>query len=283
MKKLIMSEIEKIIECIERNPEIKECFPENLITLLNNVDQKWTDAKLDRPFRIVFCGVFSSGKTSLINYLLDTNNLFPVGIEPVTKMVTRIRYGKQIYGLYKKDGVEYYLNADEIGQTIRGKKEFSVDDNEITVFIPAKILEDNIEIIDTPGISDEEALYPVSMAAIYKADMAVLCCCSAQLGTIDEKNLIYELDEIVSHYCMVISRYDNLNDDTEKQDVLRSAQYLMKGHGNPNNLINVDSDLVFPLNAAGDSDSVKPFITYLKKIIEDKNIRDMIQMSSKLL
>ena len=63
--------------------------------------EKWEDRMQhhgvgNMPFCIAFCGVFSSGKSSLLNALLDCGNVLPTGINPVTKIITRIRYGKSI-------------------------------------------------------------------------------------------------------------------------------------------------------------------------------------------
>lgn len=68
---------------------------EDLLAELNRVlaygREKIIQAEEERPFVIVLCGSFSTGKSSLANALLGCQ--LPTGHNPITKMVTRIRYG----------------------------------------------------------------------------------------------------------------------------------------------------------------------------------------------
>ena len=71
---------------MERNEAIKK-----LSQIKIDDEQRKTD------FTISFCGVFSSGKSSILNNLLDCADFkLPVGVFPITKVITRIRYGKTL-------------------------------------------------------------------------------------------------------------------------------------------------------------------------------------------
>lgn len=226
-----------------------------------------------KPFRIVFCGVFSSGKTSLISSLLDFDELkLPVGINPVTKMITRIRYGSTLTCSYKLSGNKIFMSPSEMKEVVQGKKKISADNNEIFITVPSKFLMGNVEIIDTPGLNDEAGeLERISRAAIYESDMAVLCCNALMLGKIIEKDLLQELENITGHFSLIITRIDNINNMESYEDIMSQAQIFMKGLGDSAKIFKGAKDFVFPVVAAGKNKHVEDFRQHIISIISNKS------------
>lgn len=198
--------------------------------------EKWEDRMQhhgvgNMPFCVAFCGVFSSGKSSLLNALLDCGNVLPTGINPVTKIITRIRYGKSIALHCIVDGNTVSVPKTDMNAVITGKKALPKGCTELIVDVPARILKNNVEFIDTPGYEDDAALEDMSRAAVLTADYIVFCCNSTMLGKQFEKQYLQELKQTHGNYCMVVNRMDCLNTDEDFENVKRTAGRLMLGCG----------------------------------------------------
>lgn len=190
--------------------------------------------KRNGPFRVVFCGVFSSGKTSLINTLLRSGGVLPTGICPITKVITHIRYGPELTCACIQDGQRRRLDAETALRVVRGECAVPGGGSEIFIEMPAEILKENVEFLDTPGFEDEMGgkLEEMTRSAVAAADFAVVCCSAAQLGKLFERGFLEETDRCTGNFCMVVSRMDHLNTEQDRQDVAKKAESLMKDRGN---------------------------------------------------
>ncbi|MDO5132791.1 MAG: dynamin family protein, partial [Eubacteriales bacterium] len=110
------SSIIGIINELYNMPGVGFLFDTEQIELYNIINRKLGNHDDCRPFCVAFCGVFSSGKTSLINELLSDAlpHTLPVGINPVTKMVIRIRYATVFCCSYYKGGICYNLSVTQL-------------------------------------------------------------------------------------------------------------------------------------------------------------------------
>lgn len=186
----------------------------------------------EKPFTVSFCGVFSSGKSSLINALLQCDFQLPTGIEPVTRTVTRIRYGAKPRIFYRKDGQEKELEEASAHEIISGGRKLPGEGGEIVLELPSELLQNNIELMDTPGYDDETAMEDISRAAVMEADLIVFCANAAMLGKEFEREYLDELRDSHGNFCLVVNRIDCLNTDEEFEDILHTARRLMSGRGN---------------------------------------------------
>ena len=187
------------------------------------------------PFRIAFCGVFSAGKSTLINTLLNSSYKLPTGVNPITTVVTRIQYGKELSCFYYYRGKRVSLDRQKTRDIIEGKTFLPEGCRDVTVLLPSEILRWNVEFLDTPGFDDDEIggeLETRTREALAEADFVVLCCSALQFGKILERELITELESVAGNFCMVVTRNDNLNTDEDAQDIARRAAWLMQGRGN---------------------------------------------------
>lgn len=158
-------------------------------------------AKQERPFCIVICGVFSSGKTSLINALLGTE--LPTGIYPVTHVVTRIRYGDMPRIVLKNLRThEEWEVSQEDAQAIIVNEERNprYGDFQICIETPSAFLRDQIEIIDTPGLNDDKGkrLDEVTKREIRQADFCIINYVCNQFATQDERAFLEEMQELTN-------------------------------------------------------------------------------------
>lgn len=236
------------------------------------------------PFRVAFCGVFSAGKSSLINSLLQCEYKLPTGVIPITKIVTRIKYGQELACFYFNEGKQEKLDKQQTLRMIRGDEILPKGCSEVMLEMPAEILKENIEFLDTPGFNDEMGgeLEYMSRRAMAEADMVVLCCSSLQLGKMLERELITELESIAGNFCMVVTRMDCLNTEEDVEEIGRKADWLMRGRGNLAMLPNATGKY-FTVVCAGKHVMLDGFDRYLKKILYNNEKRNIIRGSTDML
>lgn len=275
-EKYLLSEVLRVIDS---DDSFKALFSDGQLTKYRIIADRLSENESVRPFRVVFCGVFSSGKTSLINALLATDYQLPQGVNPVTKMVTRIRRGNSVSCAYRLNGREVSIPEHYITELIQGKKQLIFGSNELIVSLPSDMLSEKVELMDTPGFNDEAGgdLEQMTRAAIEEADMAVVCCNSLQLGKIVERDLLRELDELLGHYSLVVTRMDNLNTQEDWEAVLEQANRLMRFKGNAASVFPGEPCYVFPVAAAGAMKNIQSFAGYWKAIVNDEEIRARIR------
>ena len=275
-EKYVLSEVMRVIDGDER---CRELFSPEQLTQYRLIAERLAAHESARPFRVVFCGVFSSGKTSLINAVLDAGYSLPQGVNPVTKLVTRIRGGSGVTCAYRLNGREVPVSTHYLTELIQGKKQLVCGSNELIVTLPSEKLPPGVELIDTPGFNDEMGgeLEQMTRSAIYEADMAVVCCNSLQLGKIVERNLLQDLDSLLGHYALVVTRMDNLNTQEDWENVMAQANRLMRNRGDDAAIFPGEPCYVFPVAAAGAMQNIRSFDGYLRAILSDGDIRSRIR------
>lgn len=108
----------------------------------------------DRTYEVAVFGRVSSGKSSFLNALLGMA-LLPVGVNPITAVPTRIRYGKEVAAFLRYVNEEMKaVPLDEFRATI---SESGNPGNQRTVTralleVPSDRLSEGIVLVDTPGL-----------------------------------------------------------------------------------------------------------------------------------
>lgn len=140
--------LEKIAETqkVLSKSEVCSAFVEKLSELAGRIEKK--------EILISVFGQFKRGKSTLINSILR-EDILPVGIIPVTSVITKIFYGNKSAAVYLEDSEEplkidfqelpNYVNEQNNPENI--KKVISVE-----ISTQAEFLKDGITLVDTPGV-----------------------------------------------------------------------------------------------------------------------------------
>lgn len=112
-------------------------------------------SRLESPeYEIAFFGRVSSGKSSLLNYLLG-RDVLPVGVLPVTAVITRLRRAERA-GLLVRFEVSppAALPIEQIPQfvTEEGNPDNRRRVADVEVCLPSPRLKQGVTLIDTPGV-----------------------------------------------------------------------------------------------------------------------------------
>ena len=143
----------------------------------------------DNNLEVALFGRVSSGKSSLLNALLSTDVL-PVGINPITAVPTRLRYGPTLradvaYG----GGREETVTLEKLAQLVTEQGNTGNLHNVVraVVEVPSPRLKQGIVLVDTPGLG--------SLARRGAAEtLAYLPSCDLALLLIDAGTVLNEED-----------------------------------------------------------------------------------------
>lgn len=121
-------------------------FRNALVTLLDRLETA--------SFEIGVFGRVSSGKSSLLNFLLE-QNVLPVGVTPVTAVPLRISFGNEPEAIV--EFAESETQRVEFSQLAEFSSEQQNPSNRkdvtrIRVRVPARRLRDGVTFVDTPGL-----------------------------------------------------------------------------------------------------------------------------------
>ncbi|MFB2891454.1 dynamin family protein [Aerosakkonemataceae cyanobacterium BLCC-F50] len=129
-------------------------------------------------FRLLVLGDMKRGKSTFLNALIG-ENLLPSDVNPCTAVLTVLRYGsqKKVTVYFKDDKPakqlnfatfkqEYTIDPDEAKKLEADKKLAFPNVEYAVVEYPLPLLEKGIEIVDSPGLNDTEALNKLSLSYI---------------------------------------------------------------------------------------------------------------------
>ena len=163
---------------------------------VDNEAVSWLDRKIaDETFNLVVAGQFKRGKSSVINALLG-DRLLPVGVVPLTSVVTVIRSGSSVRARVEfLDGRCQELAPETLGDyvTERGNPKNAKGVRQVTIEHPSAWLAEGVQLIDTPGIgSVYEHNTDVTQNYLPQADAVLL------IASVDQPVSRAELDFLSS-------------------------------------------------------------------------------------
>ena len=187
---------------------------------------------LDRPesraFEIALFGRVSSGKSSLLNCIVQSDVL-PVGVNPITAVPTRLANGTE-----PKLSVWFAHKSSEkvdIGRL----PEFVTEEHNpanakhvtrITVELPSARLRDGVVLVDTPGLGSLATAGAVeTLAYLPRCDLGVVLIDAASTLTQDDLGTIQALYEAGVPASVLLSKADLL----APEDRARASTYIA-GH-----------------------------------------------------
>lgn len=198
--------------------EVIECFGlSDLTSLLRAVEAQQQRQDLN----IAVLGRFKAGKSSFLNDLIG-KPLLPVGVLPVTAVVTEIAYGEQeradivfVDGQSKSvpaSKIRTYISESENPQNAK-----RVED--VRVFLPSMVRYRGIRLVDTPGLeSIFEHNTEASLSWTPNVDMAVVAIGVDPPLTQQDIALIERLYQYTPNISVLLTKVDTLT-DFERQEV----------------------------------------------------------------
>jgi GTPase SAR1 family protein len=132
------------------------------------------EALSDPTIRVVACGEWNTGKSSLINALAGAPDLLPVDALPTTVHVTAVEHAPQTRLEVRRADQREQLSRQELDEVLRqGEPDPTVE--EIRIATPIGPVEEGVCLIDTPGLEDlSKTRAEVTLNYLPRADVILL-------------------------------------------------------------------------------------------------------------
>jgi GTP-binding protein EngB required for normal cell division len=178
------------------------------------------DRAEDKTFEIAVFGRVSSGKSSLLNAILETDVL-PVGVTPITAVPTRIIYGE------KPSMKVSFAEAPSRTMEVTRLPEFATEQENpgnakrvtrIVVTLPASGLQDGVSFVDTPGLGSLATSGAAeTLAYLPKCDFGVVLIDAGSTLTTEDLQTLLTLQQATVPANVLLSKADLLgSEDREK-------------------------------------------------------------------
>lgn len=229
----------------------------------------------NQKITISVIGQFKRGKSKTVNAILG-EDILPVGIVPVTAVVTKIDYGKKACTVRFDNGIVKEIEFDEMSQFINEQEnsnnELGVYDVEI--FSESNFLKGGVTFVDTPGVGSVHQKNTDAAYSYVKESDAVIFMLSVDspINQI-EIDFLKNAKSYASKFYFAVNKIDTI-DEEDLNAYLSYCQKLIS------KLMEVESVQLFPISA-----KTKAGIEELKEAIKkdcETTVKDIIASSCKL-
>ncbi|HTT06446.1 MAG TPA: dynamin family protein [Steroidobacteraceae bacterium] len=170
----------------------------------------------DLTFNLVVAGQFKRGKSSLLNALLG-DDLLPVGVIPLTSVVTLIRDGPTKAATVElEDGREQSISFDDLSSyvTERGNPHNVLAVRQVVIDHPSSWLGCGVHLVDTPGIgSVYDHNTDVAREYLPNADAVLFVTSVDQPLSRAELDFLQNIRQYAEKIFCVLNKIDYLNDE----------------------------------------------------------------------
>lgn len=174
-------------------------------------------------FDVAIVGEFKRGKSSLINALIE-KDVLPTNPLPATATVNRVTYSPVPFvKIHYRDGTSEEIDIDELEDYVTKLTDESEEKaqtiKEATVYYPTNYCRNNIDIIDTPGLNDDENMTAVTMELLPNIDAAIFVMMahspfsSYERDFLENKLMTSDLGKIM----FVVTRIDDFTPEDAKK------------------------------------------------------------------
>ncbi len=163
-------------------------------------------------YYVACLGQFKRGKSTLLNALLG-EPVLPVGVVPVTSVVTVVRYGPRAARVRFAAGNWQEIAPAELPQYVTEEKnpENQKQVAAVEVFVPAPLLQKGMCLVDTPGIGSIFAgNTEATRAFVPHLDAAIVVLGADPPISADELSLVVEVAQHCRELLFVLNKADRM-------------------------------------------------------------------------
>jgi GTP-binding protein EngB required for normal cell division len=178
-------------------------------------------------FEVAVFGRVSSGKSSLLDYVLQTDVL-PVGVTPVTALPTRVVFGpRSLARIWFAEARPIVIEPRELRQyaTEQGNPENAKHVTRIQVELPIDRLKEGVTFVDTPGLGSLARYGEMeAMAYLPRCDLGVVLVGANSTFTHEDAFVVNALCQVGVKVMVLLTKADMLTSDERAT----ASQYIQE-------------------------------------------------------
>ena len=181
-------------------------------------------------FTVGIMGEFKRGKSTVINAMLG-EEVAPADVVPASATLNRIRYGlKPKATVVFKDGKQQEVPVSDIaGYVTKISEEAAAMSQKVEQAIveyPCQFCQNNVEIIDTPGLNDDERMDAISESVIPDLDAVIMVLSAGSPFSKSEAEFVRNklMTSEVTRMIVLVNRIDTIFGKKDRERVLASIR-----------------------------------------------------------
>lgn len=177
-------------------------------------------------FSVGILGEFKKGKSTVINSLLE-KEIVPADVLPTSATMNRITYDMNPHAeILMRDGsvkkilveqlVDYVTKLDE------DKEAMAANVEEAVVYYPCKFCQNGVDIIDTPGLNDDERMNRITEEIIPKLDAVIMVLASGSPFSMSESEFVRNkiMASDLGKIIFLVNKMDQIRRESDKEKLL---------------------------------------------------------------
>lgn len=229
----------------------------------------------NKEITVSVIGQFKRGKSTLVNAILE-DKILPVGIVPVTAVVTTIEYGDKAATVHFDNGIIKEIGFDEMSSYINEQENCDnhLGVSKVALYCPSPFLKKGLTFVDTPGVGSVHQKNSDAAYSYIKESDAVIFMLSVDspINQI-EIDFLKNAKEYASKFYFAVNKIDSI-DESDLAEYLAYCQNLIC------KLMGVDEIQLFPVSARTSAG-----VQELKDAIEvdcQSTVQEIIEASARL-
>lgn len=214
-------------------------------------------------------GQFKRGKSTLVNSILQ-EKIMPVGIVPVTAVITSVRYGEKSAKVHFENGMIEEVAFEEMSKYVNEQenKDNVLGVSQVEITVPSEFLKTGITLVDTPGVGSVHQKNTDAAYAFVKESDAVIFMLSVD-SPINQIEIAFleKTKEFASKFYFVVNKADIVEAD-ELEDYLVYCKNLIRS------LMGIEEISLFPVSAKKET-GLEPLKENIVKDCEEKGTEIM--------
>jgi GTP-binding protein EngB required for normal cell division len=192
----------------------------DIVSLRRHIDACEGLFARDQPIGVAILGQFKAGKSSFINSLIG-QDVLPVGVIPVTTVITRLRHGDRPLAVVTRfDGSTVEVPVDEVGEFISEEKNPANAKNVevVDIALPALACYLGLRLVDTPGLGSVfKYNTETSEEWLPQAGAAIVAVSADRPLSDNDLNLLRDLARYTPKILLLLTKVDLLSHDQQKE------------------------------------------------------------------
>ena len=229
----------------------------------------------NKKITVSVIGQFKRGKSTLVNAILE-DKILPVGIVPVTAVVTTIEYGEKAATVHFDNGIIKEIGFDEMSSYINEQENCDnhLGVSKVALYCPSPFLKKGLTFVDTPGVGSVHQKNSDAAYSYVKESDAVIFMLSVDspINQI-EIDFLKNAKEYAAKFYFAVNKIDSI-DESDLEEYLAYCRNLIC------KLMDTTEIQIFPVSA-----KTSAGVRELKDVIEADcrtTVQEIIEDSAKL-
>ena len=180
----------------------------------------------NQVFSVGIMGEFRRGKSTVINALLR-KKIVPSEIVPTSATLNYIRWDTQPRSvIHFKDGTEKTVGIDELSSYVtkvtKASEAMAATVEDAVVYYPCQFCQNGVQIVDTPGLNDDERMTAISEKVIPTLDAIIMVLVKDSPFSQTEADFVRTkvMSSDLGRIIFVLNKIDEISDQEERQLML---------------------------------------------------------------